>query len=48
MIYKIKFPVGDHSGDGHGRCDTFIVESNVPVTKLAEVHKSSFKNLGLI
>lgn len=46
MIYKIKFPVGDHSGDGHGRCDTFIVESNVPVTKLVEVHKSSFKNLG--
>lgn len=46
MSYKIQFPIGDHSGDGHGRCDTYVVESNLPVDKVVEVHKSCPKKLG--
>lgn len=46
MSYKIQFPIGDHSGDGHGRCDVYIVETNLPADKVVEVHKSCQRKLG--
>lgn len=36
--YKINFPIGDWSGDGHGKCDWFIVESDKPVEEVREAH----------
>ena len=38
MEYKIKFPIGDWSYDGHGHCEWFIVNSNKPVEDLKEIH----------
>jgi hypothetical protein len=38
--YKVKFPIGDWSRDGHGMCDWFIVNSNKPVEELREAHFS--------
>lgn len=38
MTYIIRFPVGDWSDDGHGKCDYFEVRSNYPVQQLREIH----------
>ena len=36
--YNIRFPIGDWSDDGHGKCDYFMVTSNMSVESLREVH----------
>ena len=40
---KIRFPIGDWSGDGHGQCEYFIAETNDGVT-LAQVREAHFKS----
>ena len=42
--YRIRFPIGDWSDDGHGKCDWFIVKSNMPVEIVREAH-FAFKKL---
>lgn len=37
-LHRIKFPIGDWSDDGHGKCEWFIVESNKPVQAVREAH----------
>jgi hypothetical protein len=46
MTHRIRFPVGDWSGDGHGICDWFIVNSNKPVEELREAHFSFHQKTG--
>lgn len=36
--YLIKFPIGDWSNDGHGKCDWYMFKSNVPVEELRIAH----------
>ena len=36
--YTFKMPIGDWSNDGHGECDYFKIESNVPVEEVREAH----------
>lgn len=38
MTYMIRFPIGDWSDDGHGKCEYFEVQSNHPVQHVREVH----------
>lgn len=38
MKYIIRFPIGDWSDDGHGKCNWFAVESNKPVEDVRESH----------
>lgn len=37
-MYKFKLPIGDWSGDGHDKCDYYIVESNKSVEEVREIH----------
>lgn len=36
-MYKFKLPIGDWSDDGHGKCDYFIIESNINPEDLVEI-----------
>ncbi len=38
MTHMIRFPIGDWSDDGHGKCEYFEVHSNHPVQHVREVH----------
>lgn len=49
--HKFRFPVGDWSDDGHGKCEYFIVKSNAPVEKWRAAYFAAikkFKGKGLI
>lgn len=43
---QIEFPIGDWSDDGHGKCETFLVDSNVSVETLRELHFLAPEQLG--
>jgi hypothetical protein len=45
-MYKIKFTLGDWSGDGHSIRETFIVNSNMTVQNVREIHFKSEEVLG--
>lgn len=36
--FLIKFSIGNWDGNGHGKCEHFIAESNLPVEELRELH----------
>lgn len=38
MTHIIRFPIGDWSDDGHGKCEYFMVKSNMSVESLRELH----------
>jgi hypothetical protein len=46
-IYRYEFPIGDWSGDGHEKCEYFIVEGNKPLEDVREAHFKAPKVLGL-
>mgnify|MGYP003474037794 CR=1 FL=1 len=46
-MFKFKIPIGDWSGDGHGKCEIFIVECNYPVERVRQAYKDSCKLTGL-
>lgn len=48
MTHKIKFPVGDWSDDGHGKCDWFLLESSVPVEDLREMYFNACSQTGIV
>lgn len=51
MTYIIRFPIGDWSDDGHGRCIYFDVRSNYSAQDIREVHFKASKigiNIGSI
>lgn len=45
-MYQIKFPIGDWSGDGHSKCEWFILESNKPLREVRDTHLKSKEVLG--
>ena len=45
-MYQIKFPIGDWSGDGHGKCEWFILQSNKTVQEVRNIHLRSKEKLG--
>ena len=44
--YRYKFPVGDWSDDGHGKCNWFIVEGRKPIQEVREAHFAAKEHLG--
>lgn len=44
--FKIQFPVGDWSDDGHGKCEYYFAWSNKPVQDLREAHFKAKEVLG--
>jgi hypothetical protein len=44
---KIKFSIGDWSDDGHGKSETFLVKSNVPLIDLQEAYFEACNKLGV-
>lgn len=46
-MYKIRFPVGDWSGDGHTQCEWYIVESNKPLDDVRKAHFDATEKLGI-
>jgi len=45
-FYLVQFPVGDWSGDGHGKCHYFTVRSNKPVDDIREAHFDAEQRVG--
>jgi hypothetical protein len=41
-----KFPVGDWSKEGHGKCDWFVVKSSATIEEIREAHFSCNEKLG--
>lgn len=39
--YKWKITLGDWSDDGHGKTETFVIETNVPFKYIVEYYKKS-------
>lgn len=46
MEYLIRFPVGDWSDDGHGKCAYFLTRSNKSGQEVREIHFSCLDRLG--
>lgn len=36
--YQFFLPIGDWSDDGHGKCEKFLVTSNMPIEQVREAH----------
>lgn len=45
-MYKIRFVIGDHSHDGHGRKEVFIVSSNKSGQDVVDLHRLCKSKLG--
>lgn len=43
---KIRFPIGDWSDDGHGKCDYFIASTHMTVQDVREAHFAAPRVLG--
>jgi hypothetical protein len=46
MSHIIRFPIGDWSDDGHGKCEYFLVTSNMSVDKVRDIHHNVKSILG--
>lgn len=42
-LYQFKIPIGDWSGDGHGKCTWFVVNSNKPVEEWRKAYFAAAK-----
>lgn len=42
----MKLPIGDWSDDGHGKCDWFLIGSNLPVEEVREAYFKACDTLG--
>lgn len=45
-MHKITLVVGDWSGDGHDKSDTYIIESNLDLEQLSAAYKAGVQLLG--
>lgn len=45
-VYRFVLPIGDWSGDGHGKCREFHVQSNKPVEAAREAYFAAAEKLG--
>jgi len=46
MKYKFKIPIGDWSGDGHGKHEDYLVESSLPVEEVRELYFQACEKIG--
>lgn len=46
-MYKIKFSIGDWSGDGHDRAEDYLVNSSHPVEVVREAYFTAIEKTGL-
>lgn len=42
-MYKFKLPIGDWSGDGHDKCEWFVIESNKTFEDVEKAFKAAKK-----
>jgi hypothetical protein len=47
MTHKFKLPIGDWSDDGHGKCDHYVIESNVTAEELVPIYIAMDKEYGI-
>lgn len=45
-MYKFRIPIGDWSGDGHGKDEDMFIESNKPIKEVRELYFKACDNLG--
>jgi hypothetical protein len=45
--YKFKIPVGDASGDGHEKCETFVLECNYSLDDITKAYEDSCELTGV-
>lgn len=45
-MYKFKIPIGDWSGDGHGKDEDYYIESSLPVEEVRELYFQACEKLG--
>lgn len=45
-MYKFKISIGDWSGDGHGKADWFIINSNKPLQEVRELYFQACGKIG--
>ncbi|WCF11519.1 hypothetical protein NDS46_31675 (plasmid) [Paenibacillus thiaminolyticus] len=46
-VFRFKLPIGDWSGDGHGRCDYYLIKSSKPVEQVREIHFNIPEKMGI-
>jgi hypothetical protein len=46
MEYKFKLPIGDWSGDGHGKADWFTISSSHPLQEVREAYIKATEKVG--
>lgn len=44
---KFKINIGDRWGDGHGRCDVYMLESNISKKEIEDAYKRSVETFGI-
>ena len=37
-MYQFELPIGDWSNDGHGKCEYFLIRSNIPAIDLVPIY----------
>lgn len=42
----VEIPVGDWSGDGHSRCERFLIQTNKTAAEIADIHAKSAAVIG--
>lgn len=45
-MYKFELPIGDWSGDGHGKTEVYYIESNQPVEQVRELYFQACDKIG--
>jgi len=45
-MHRYRFPIGDWSNDGHGKCEWFVIEGKKDVDAVREAHFKAKKELG--
>jgi hypothetical protein len=46
LPYEFQIPIGDWSDDGHGKCDYFLVRSNLPLEEVERIAQKAKDVLG--
>lgn len=46
MEHTFKLPIGDWSGDGHGKTEDFVIKSNTPIQGVREAYFSACDKIG--
>jgi len=47
LKYCFRLPIGDWSGDGHGKCEWFSINSNLPLKEIHALYAKTTKRLAV-